>query len=76
MAKRPTFKPSPDQPQDGQVVVFSKVPPGSYCSPGVSYEVSAPRSRRDQFQFTRRNGDSRTCDPQWAVRQSVWAVAS
>ena len=35
---------APSAPTDGQIIVFSTPPTGSYCRAGVRYRVSAPRS--------------------------------
>ena len=76
MAKRPHYQPPSDQPQDGQVIVFSAVPPASYCSPGVAYRVEAPRSPRDSYRFVNVVRGSSTHDPQWAVRMAAWSEAA
>ena len=76
MAKRPKYQPASDQPQDGQVIVFSAVPPASYCTPGVAYRVEAPRTPRENYRFVNVARGSSTYDPQWAVRQSAWSAAA
>lgn len=69
-------------PSDGQVIVFTKTPPCSYCSPGEAYRVSRGTVRKagkkvlsKYFHFERVNGGSATIDPAWAVSQSEWRVA-
>lgn len=60
-------------PQHGQTVVFSAVPPGSYCQPGERYRVEK-RKQDSDFRFVGDNGAS-TYDRPWAVAMSVWSEA-
>jgi hypothetical protein len=76
MAKRPKFQPAPDQPQDGQVIVFSAPPPGSYCSADTRYRVEAPNHPRGDYRFVNEERGSSTYDHQWAVRMATWSVAA
>ncbi len=60
-------------PAHGQVVVFTKVPAGSYCSPGVAYRVDRPKGK-GAFRFERVEGGSSTYDQPWAVACAKWEV--
>lgn len=62
-------------PKHGQTVVFSKVPPGSYCSAGVAYRVDRAKDKGD-FRFERIATGSATYDRPWAVAMSVWSEAA
>jgi hypothetical protein len=61
-------------PAHNQVVVFKKVPAGSYCSPGVAYRVDRPRDKGD-FRFVNVEGGGSTYDRPWAVRCAEWSAA-
>lgn len=60
-------------PQHGQVITFSKVPAGSYCSVGVRYRVDRPNGR-GAFRFVNAQTGSSTYDQPWAVKSSVFVV--
>ena len=62
------------QPAHGQIIVFRKVPAGSYCSTGVAYRVDRPNAK-GRFRFERVEGGSSTYDPDWAVARAEWRVA-
>jgi len=64
-----------ETPQTGQVIIFSEVPTGSYCKPGVAYRVTAPRAPKGDFSFRRVEGDGGTYDRAWAVKRAKWAAA-
>ena len=74
---------STDQmPQDGQIIIFTKVPTCSYCKTGEAYRVTrgtvtkkGKRVPSAYFQFDRINGAGSTSDKAWAVAQAEWAVA-
>lgn len=58
-------------PKHGQVITFTKVPPGSYCSVGVAYRVDRPKDKGD-FRFENVARGSATHDRPWAVKMSEW----
>lgn len=58
-------------PMHGDVIIFSKVPAGSWCSAGVPYRVDRPNNK-GWFRFENVARGSATIDPAWAVRQAVW----
>lgn len=60
-----------NHPKHGQTVVFSKVPPGSYCSAGVAYRVDRHGDKGD-FRFVNVERGSSTVDRPWAVGMSAW----
>lgn len=62
-------------PQHNQVVRFSKVPAGSYCSEGVDYRVDRPKNKGD-FRFERVTTGSATVDRPWAVQCAKWEVVA
>lgn len=61
-------------PKHGQVVVFTKVPCGSYCTAGVRYRVDRPRDKGD-FRFENVERGSSTYDRPWAVKMAEWKEA-
>ena len=69
MATRPT---QVEMPKHGQVVTFSKVPAGSYCSPGVAYRVDR-RGNKGAYRFENVARGSATYDQPWAVKSAVWS---
>ena len=62
-------------PQHGQLIVFSKVPAGSYCTAGVTYRVDR-RGDKGDFRFENVERGSATFDRPWAVRQAEWRAAA
>lgn len=62
-------------PHHGQTVVFSKVPAGSYCSPGVAYRVDR-KGNKGTFRFENVARGSATYDQPYAVKSAVWAEAA
>jgi hypothetical protein len=60
-------------PQNGEVVTFSKVPAGSYCSANVAYRVERPKNRGD-FRFVNVERGSATYDRAWAMKSAKWSV--
>lgn len=61
-------------PKHNQEITFSKVPTGSYCSPGVKYRVDRFGDKGD-FGFVNVARGSSTVDRPWAVKAAVWSVA-
>lgn len=61
-------------PTHGQIIVFTKVPAGSYCTPGVAYRVDRPKAR-GAYRFERVGVGSSTYDQPWAVAQAEWSVS-
>jgi hypothetical protein len=62
-------------PQHGQIIVFSKVPPGSYCTAGVAYRVDRPKNKGRYYRFENVAQGSATTDAAWAVAQASWTEA-
>lgn len=62
-------------PDHGAVVVFAKVPAGSYCSEGVRYRVERPTGR-GAFRFVNVERGSSTYDQPYAVAVARWAEAA
>lgn len=62
-------------PKHDQLIVFSTVPAGSYCSAGVTYRVDR-RGDKGAFRFENVERGSATIDQAWAVRSAVWALAA
>lgn len=58
-------------PTNGQIITFTKVPPGSYCQVGVAYRVDRPNDRGD-YRFERVESGSATIDRPWAVAMAKW----
>ena len=56
-------------PQHGQVVTFSKVPAGSYCTPGVAYRVDR-KGNKGAYRFENVARGSATYDQPWAVKSA------
>lgn len=68
-------------PQPDQVVRFSKVPAGSYCTAGVAYRVERSVDRRTKkprgdFRFVNVETGSATFDRPWAVALAEWEVVA
>jgi hypothetical protein len=61
-------------PQHGQIITFTRVPPGSYCDTGEAYRVDRPRDRGD-FRFVNIETGASTYDRPWAVKMSEWEAA-
>lgn len=62
-------------PKHGHVVVFSKVPAGSYCTAGVRYRVDR-RNDKGPFRFENVERGSATFDQPWAVKSAKWSEAA
>jgi len=60
-------------PAHGQIITFSQVPAGSYCTAGVAYRVDRPKNKGD-FYFRNVEAGSGTSDKAWAVAKSKWSV--
>ncbi len=60
-------------PQHGQIITFSTIPTGSWCSVGVAYRVDRPKNR-GSFRFERVGVGTATIDQAWAVARAVFAV--
>lgn len=60
-------------PQHDQIIVFSKVPTASYCSPGVAYRVDR-KGNKGSFRFVNVERGSSTYDQPWAVKSAKWDV--
>jgi hypothetical protein len=60
-------------PVHGQIIRFSKVPQGSYCSQNTDYRVERPRNKGD-FTFVRVSTGSSTFDRPWAVARAEWTI--
>jgi len=58
-------------PQNGQIVVFTVVPTGSYARPGEVYRVKHNGKKGHEFCFVSADGSS-TYDRPWAVARSQW----
>lgn len=61
-------------PQNGHVVIFLRVPAGSWCSAGESYRVDRPDDKGD-FRFVSVARGSSTYDRPWAVAKAEWRLA-
>lgn len=62
-------------PQNGQVVVFTVVPTGSYCRAGEAYRVEHNGKNGHDYRFVSVVRGSSTYDRPWAVARSQWQVA-
>ncbi len=62
-------------PTHNQIIVFTKAPPGSYCSEGVAYRVERPKDK-GAFRFVSVECGSSTFDQPWAVKMSTWSEAA
>lgn len=62
-------------PRHGQIIVFTKVPAGSYCSEGTPYRVDRPKAK-GAYRFENVAQGSATFDQPWAVACAKWAVQS
>lgn len=58
-------------PQHGDIITFTKVPAGSYCSEGVAYRVDRKGNKGD-FYFQNVERGSGTYDRPWAVKMAEW----
>ena len=68
-------------PVNGQTIIFSTIPAGSYCSEGVAYRVERSIDRRTKlpkgsFRFVRVGSESSTYDQPWAVKMALWEIAA
>ena len=68
-------------PTHGEVIVFSTVPAGSYCTPGVRYQVERTVDRKTKqpkgpFTFRSVERGSATIDAAWAVRMAAFEVVA
>ena len=58
-------------PAHNDIIIFDKVPPGSYVTAGESYRVDRPGNRGD-FRFESVTRGSATYDRPWAVKMAAW----
>lgn len=62
-----------NSPKHDQVITFSKIPPGSYCTAGAPYRVDR-HGDKGSFRFVNVEQGSSTYDEPWAVKRSVWTA--
>lgn len=60
-------------PKHGNIITFTVVPAGSYCSVGVAYRVDRPTGK-GSFRFENVATGNATIDPAWAVARSTYSV--
>ena len=68
-------------PVNGQTIIFSTIPAGSYCSAGVAYRVERSIDRKTKlpkgdFRFVNVERGSSTYDRPWAVKMAQWEVVA
>lgn len=61
-------------PQHGQIIRFTKVPPGSYCSEGEAYHVEH-RPADNSYRFVNIKTGGATSDKAVFVRMARWEEA-
>jgi hypothetical protein len=61
-------------PRNGQIIVFSKVPVGSWATAGEAYAVDRPNNKGD-FRFVSVVRGSSTYDRPWTVAKAQWQLA-
>lgn len=72
----PPLKPATEAclPQEGQYVVFSQIPPGSYLSIGETYLVEGDHGSTLHFRNTKTGGG--TFDRKSDIARAIWKLAS
>jgi len=58
-------------PQNGQVIIFTSAPAGSYVTAGEAYRVDRPKNKGD-FRFVSVARGSSTYDRPYAVARAEW----
>jgi hypothetical protein len=61
----------PNLPAHGAIVVFNRVPRGSYAAPGEAYRVEHRSPRADVYLTSLRTGAG-TMDRPWTYRDASW----
>jgi hypothetical protein len=65
----------PNLPKNGQIIIFTKVPPGSYCRAGEAYRVEHNGKKGHDFRFVSVDRGSSTYDRPHMVACAQWTVA-
>lgn len=63
-------------PKNGQIIVFTVCPPGSYTQLGESYRVEHNGKKGHDFRFVSVERGSSTYDRPWLVARSQWQLAA
>lgn len=62
-------------PQNGQIIIFTVVPTGSYTQAGEAYRVEHNGKKGHDFRFVSVARGASTYDRPWAVSRSQWRLA-
>lgn len=60
-------------PKHGQIITFTRVPTGSWCSTDTAYRVDRPGDK-GSFRFVNIERGSSTIDAAWAVARAEFTV--
>jgi hypothetical protein len=60
-------------PQNGQTIVFTTIPVGSWVTAGEAYRVDRPKNKGD-FRFVSVDRGSSTYDRPWTVAKGDWRL--
>lgn len=63
-------------PKNGQTIIFTVCPIGSYVKAGEAYLVQHNGKKGHDFRFVSVERGSSTYDRPWAVARSQWQVAA